>query len=62
MPTLPCCVISKFNIGLFIIDCFPLKPIKIIVIDVETPNAIEPIELTNPLVLLLFFLEQYLDY
>ena len=50
MPTLPCCVISKLRTGLLIIDCFPLKPIKIIVIEVDTPKIIQPIELISPLV------------
>ena len=36
--------------GLFIIDCLPLNPINIIVKDVETPKAIDPIEFTKPLV------------
>ena len=57
IPTVPCWVISKFNTGLLIIDCFPWKPIKIIVKDVETPSVIDPIELTKPLVCLLVHIE-----
>ena len=55
MPILPVCVISKFRIGLLIIDWVPLKPTNKIDTQVYTPSKMDPSALMYAFVLIFKF-------